>query len=159
MERIITQFCRPVPSILIHPYSNAAKIENKWDFDKMSVRPFILYQYVCLSIYTYLPLFHQLIACLSPATFCISDWPFYLMKVNKDIKQIWRKEKFCISFHHLTDRVTDLLADFNPPEVRTPALGWGIHFHFLSHEFLGFFCIWQSTLAQCVIASHIAYSV
>ena len=31
------------------------------------------------------------------------------------------------------DHVTDLLVDFNPPEVSTPALGWGIGFHFLPH--------------------------
>ena len=67
-----------------------------------------------------------------------------------------------IFFAVFADRVTDLLADFNPPEVSTPALGWGIHFHFLQHTLWNFFVVFrirQSTLAQCVIASHIVYSV
>ena len=59
-----------------------------------------------------------------------------------------------------TDRVTDLLADFNPPEVSIPALGWDLStFYHMNCDIFGFFRIWQSTLAQCVTASHIAYSV
>ena len=56
-------------------------------------------------------------------------------------------------------------ADFNPPEVRTPALGWGIRFHFLPHA-LWNFCVsflylaeYVCTLAQCVIASQLHISV
>ena len=70
---------------------------------------------------------------------------------------------FNFILYQFADCVTDLLADFdsNPSEVSTPALGWGIRFHFLPHALWNFvvFRIWQSTLAQSVTASHIAYSV
>ena len=72
---------------------------------------------------------------------------------------------FNFILYQFADCVTDFLADFdsNPSEVSTPALGWGIiRFHFLPYALWKFFVvfhIWQSTLAQSVIASHIAYSV
>ena len=71
---------------------------------------------------------------------------------------------FNFILYQFADCVTDLLADFdsNPSEVSTPALGWGIRFHFLPHVLWNFFVVFriqQSTLAQSVIASHIAYNV
>ena len=55
-------------------------------------------------------------------------------------------------------------ADFNPPEVSTPALGWGIRFHFLPHALWNFFVffvsgrvrMYISTVCDCI---SIAYSV
>ena len=43
--------------------------------------------------------------------------------------------------------------------VPTPALGWGICFHFLPHALWNFLCFFVSGRVhqQCVIASHIAY--
>ena len=45
-------------------------------------------------------------------------------------------------WYQFADCVTNFLADSNPSEVSTPALGWGIRFHFLPHalwNYLWFF--------------------
>ena len=62
---------------------------------------------------------------------------------------------FNFILYQFADCVTDLLADFdsNPSEVSTPALGWGIRFHFLPHALWNFFVVFrilQSTLAHSV---------